>query len=150
MKNTLIILISFTFLGLGNRIIAQKVTVVDSCLEWQTVSANNDNQKVTLELSNIGDGQKFLKWSNPVNKNTKFEIHKTKGPINPQGKIEICSIGQSLYFFIAESSYSLLKLFNDGKLKPGNYAIRLVLGPYPGSQSSQTIDYSNWLMIQNK
>jgi hypothetical protein len=148
MKKTLTILISLTFFLSANRILAQKVAVPDSCSEWQTVMAKNDNQKVILELSTTKDGQKSLKWSNPVKKDTKFEIHKAKGPINSQGKIEICSTGQSLYFFISDSSFSLLKLTNDGKLKSGYYAIRVVLGPYPGSQSSQTLEYSNWLTIQ--
>ena len=149
MKNILKNFILLTILGLSNYSIAQKVQTSDSCTGWQTIDAKNENVKVLLQVLTSKDGQKMLQWTNPSKKDIKFDIYRAKAMTNSQGKIDICTTGHSVYVFINEDTYAVQK-FNDGKMLPGYYAIRIVLGPYPGNQSGQSHDYSNWVTVQIK
>jgi hypothetical protein len=128
--------------------IAQKVEFRDSCPEWQLITAKDANANIVLMLSTNNDGQKYLVWSNPSKKDTRFEIHKAKGPINSEGQIEVCIIGLHVFFFYPDKdSYSLLDLFKNPKLDTGYYAVRLELGDFSGFTQTP-FDYSNWIVIQ--
>ncbi len=128
--------------------IPQEVEFTDSCREWQLIAAKDDNANIVLKLSTNNDGQKYLEWTNPSKKATKFEIHKAKAPINSEGQIEVCKIGLHLYFFYPDKdSYSLIDLFENPKLDTGYYAVRLELGDFSGLTQTPC-DYSNWIIIQ--
>ena len=150
MKNIFIIFVLLATFGLSNRSIAQKVQASDSCIGWQTIDAKDKDVKVTLQALTSKDGRKMLKWTNPSKKDIKFDIYRAKALTNSQGKINICTTGHSVYTFINEDTYAVQKFNDKGKMLPGYYAIRIVLGPYSGNPSSQSHDYSNWVTVQIK
>lgn len=80
----------------------------------------------------------------------KINLSSFENQLKSQEKTDICRTGHSVYVFINEDTYAVQKLNDDGKVLPGYYAIRIVLGPWPGNPSSQSLDYSNWVIVQIK
>lgn len=116
----------------------------DNCDKWQSINAKVESSVVSLKLSKTTEGQEILNWANPNGKMSMMDIYKAKGPVNDQGKIEVCTKGFSLCNF--KNSYIITELQKDQNLLPGYYAIRVIIGYSVGNPGES----SDWITIEIK
>jgi hypothetical protein len=133
------------FVLTSSLLFAQNVENAVTCSgEWQSIKAKVPSSKVALGLSTTKEGQKLLQWSaHKLDLVTKL-ICKAKGPINAKGEIEICNVAVRVCTFTDSNSISLRELRETGKLLPGYYAMRVIIG----GNDYVDGDTSDWITIQ--